>query len=240
MRNLDNNYYSEGQDITFVMTTPQEERDLFEKAHNGDEEAREFLIRNHLLFALRKANQMVRGALPKNEVISAANYAVMKAFGMFKPALGHRFSTYLHKFIKGEISQLWKSKFNGDSPDPSIGGRGESGHRPKKFSEIANDKSSRMLGPAEREEQIRANFGEVAEPEAEESDLSQFNRGALARALAKFSEKDRTLLTSVYFEEKSFAEIGRERGVTREAIRASHKRLLVLLKKRVVREGVER
>lgn len=213
MKNLDNNYYSKDDDITFKMTTLEEQRELFMRAKNGDASAREFLIRNHLLFALTTANSMVKGALPKNEVISAANFAVMKAFDSFKPEYGHWFTTYLRKFIKGEISLLWKSKFNGKSPDPSIGG---------------HEQSADMLD------------GGVTDPEVEEIDLAKFNRAALGRVLATFSAKDRDLLMKVYFDNKSFADIGRERKVTREAIRASHKRLLKLLKKRAIKEGIER
>lgn len=214
--NLNKNYYSSDQDIHFVMTTPEEEQELFRKAHAGDEKARTFLIHNHLLFAAMRAQTICRGALPKDEVISAANFAVMKAFEAFKPELGFRFTTYLRPFIRGEISALWKSKFVGGVPDPSLGSSDNSGTLPKASSDPVDES-----------------------PSADDLDLSKFNRERLAEVLVTLSKNDAELIRLHYVEEKSFADIGRIRNTTREAVRATHARILVRLKRALKAKGVE-
>ncbi len=210
-----NNYYSPDQDIHFKMTTPEEEKELFRKARSGDEKAREFLITNHLLFAAMHAQSLVSATpfLPRDEVISAANFAVMKAMDKFKPERGFRFTTYLRFIIRAEISDLWRSKFSGGVPDPSLG------------SPVALLDGTEAADP---------------DPSAEEIDLSRFNRAALGRALEQLTDKDRELIQLRYYEDLTLAQIGEKWGVTREAIRTFHARLMARLKSLVEAEGLER
>jgi len=218
--NHEQRYYSKDQDIHFRLTTPEEETALWVKARAGDEEAREFLIKNHLLFAVMRAQEQVGNLLPKDEVTSAANFAVMEAFGRFDHTRGFRFTTYLRPFITGAVSQLWRSKFSGGIPDPSIqrGSAPVEGHERKENSD-----------PTEAS----------ADHPGELLDLRQFNREKLAVALAGLSAKDSELLQLVYFQDKSFADIARARGVTRSAVQATHGRIIAKLKKKLEAEGVE-
>lgn len=210
---MNDNYYSADQDIRFRMTTPEEERELFNKAKAGDEKAREFIIHNHLLFAAMQAQAIVKGALPKDEVISAANFAVMKAYDGFDPSRGFRFTTYLRFLIQGEVSHLWRSKFNGNIPDPSLGNA------------VALLDGNEPADP---------------EPSVEELDFSRFNRAALGRAMAKLTEKDRDFIKLHYYEEMTLTAIGEQWKVTRQAVCAYQIRLIKRLKKLVVEEGIER
>lgn len=212
---MNDNYYSADQDIHFVMTTPEEEKALFLKARAGCEKSRTFLIHNHLLFAAMRAQSITRGTLPKDEVISAANFAVMKAFEAFDPNLGFRFTTYLRPFLRGEISALWTSKFSSGVADPS----------------------SRINSPWIEEDRSHLIVDES--PTAEELDLLKFNKQKLIKVLAQLSERDSDLIRMRYVEELTFAEIGRKRGTTREAVRATHARILMRLKKALKAEGVE-
>lgn len=210
-------YYSADQNIRFRMTTPEEETGLFEKARGGDEVAREFLITNHLLFAAMEAQKLVKGYLPRNEVISAANFAVMKAFEAFDFRRGLRFTAYLRPFIRGEIASLWRSKFNScNIPDPSI----------SLSAEAANDVTegevfacSDPLDPSPREEHP-----------AEENDFRQYVHERLTKALKRLPEADQKIIQQVHFEEKSYSQIAREANVSREAIRAKHQRIVNRLK----------
>jgi len=52
-------YYRANEDLHFKLTTPEEERDLFRKAKAGDAAAREFLIKNHLLFCAMYARRKI-------------------------------------------------------------------------------------------------------------------------------------------------------------------------------------
>jgi len=225
--NHEQRYYSKDQDIHFRLTTPEEETALWVKAREGDEAAREFLIKNHLLFAVMRAQEQVGNLLPKDEVTSAANFAVMEAFDRFDHTRGFRFTTYLRPFITGAVSQLWRSKFSGGVPDPSIqrGSLPVDGHERRDNFQKENPFSD----PTENS----------ADHPGELLDLRQFNRAKLAAALAGLSKKDAELLHLVYFEDQSFADIARVRGVTRSAVQATHGRIIAKLKKKLEAEGVE-
>lgn len=208
------NYYSDDQDIRFVMTTPEEETRLFAAARGGDESAREFLIRNHLLFAAMHAQRLSRGRLPKDEVISAANFALMKAFTAFNHSAGFRFTTYLRPFIRGAISALWKSKFSCGTLDPSAGGQSLPDGCPV---EQVVDESATV----------------------EELDLKSVGREALLAALEKLEDRCAEVIRLRYFEGLSFAAIGKKWGVTREAPRATHAKALAKLRWLLRHEGLE-
>lgn len=252
-----NHYYSKGQSIRFVMTTPEEESALFKWAKTGEPErgsfehsrfgdlrtpgdAREFLIRNHLLFAMKFAVPLAKSRLPFNEVVSAANLAVVKAFESFNPAFGSRFTTYLRPFIFGEIQALWRSKFNSCGvPDPSlVGSRATSlvstSSGDGDYSEGVQHGQCSLRKEVEYQE---ARYGSDDHP-GEELDLRDFNREKLAEILKGLSPEDLQLVQAHYFEGKSFAELARERGITRKGVSIAHKRLLARLKK-LLRSRVE-
>src|SRR6185369_9209669 len=208
----------------FRMTTPEEETDLFTKARAGCETSREFLIRNHLLFALMQAMKCVKGGrLPKDEIISAANFAVMKAFQSFDHTRGKRFTAYLKKFIRGEIADLWASKFLGTAPDPSICLGNEYGCQNHSTGE-SFDAERRMdfYGEGRGSSEIFATL-----PDVEENDL----HNCVNEAISTFEPKDQELLREIYLHGKTPADIARDRGLSRQAVHATHKALLERLKK---------
>lgn len=211
-----NRYYPKDTDLRFTMLTREQETELFVKARGGDSEAREFLIKNHLLFAARQARQMVKGKLPDDDVVSAANFAVMRAFEKFDHTLGHRFTSYLKLFIKGEVAGLWKNlstvKKPVDAPAPS------------------NIPSAGLSKPAPA----------VEEPhqEAEEKEHISHLQAMLNESKLSLNPHEQEIIRQVYEDNKSFAEIGRANGVTREAIRATHNRALVKLQKAMEAKGI--
>jgi len=120
MSATNNKYYRDGTDLTYTNITHEQERELFVKAKAGDQEAADFLITNHLLFAANEGRKWSRGKLPEDEVISAANEALMEAFKRFDQTRDNRFSSFIRPFIRGAIATLWRSKNAVDTPD---GGR---------------------------------------------------------------------------------------------------------------------
>jgi len=120
MSATNNKYYRDGTDLTYTNITHEQERDLFVKAKAGDQEAADFLVTNHLLFAANEGRKWSRGKLPEDEVISAANEALMEAFKRFDQTRDNRFSSFIRPFIRGAIATLWRSKNAVDTPE---GGR---------------------------------------------------------------------------------------------------------------------
>lgn len=232
-------YYSPGQDIRFVMTTPEEETALWVRVREKkDEGAREFLIHNHLLFAMQEAQRLVQGKLDNDEIVSAANYAVMLAFDKFDHTKGHRFTTYLRFFIKGEIASLWRSKFVGGVMVPSALRSAYNNHH-NTTNQATGEKSGKDFREfGEFRDKIGNNEDLSVDHPGETDDARKFHREALNKVLPLLSERDRTFLTEIYVNEKSFADLGRERSISREAVRASHERLMKRLRTLMRAEGV--
>ncbi len=103
-------YYQVGTDLRYEEISHERERELFAAARAGDEAAKEFLIKNHLLLAATQGRKWARGALPEDEVISAANYALVLAFERFDYTRGNRFNSFLRPFVRAQIALLWRSK----------------------------------------------------------------------------------------------------------------------------------
>ena len=255
-----NKYYSQDQSIRFVMTTPEEETALFNWAKfpekitpiqtaaitakpafqniSSAEDAREFLIRNHLLFAMTFAKKIGKSQLPFNEIVSAANFAVVKAFESFNPNFGSRFTTYLRPFIFGEIQTLWRSKFNAfNVPDPSLCGNNRSNGEVMVIGKTcsyregeANPSGGHAISVHRQAEYQEARYGSE-EHQGEELNLRDFNRERLFEVLQKLNPTDRELVQLHYFEGLSFADIARQRGITRMGVSLAHRRLLKRLEK---------
>lgn len=211
-------YYPKDTDLRFTMLTREQETALFVASRAGDITARDFLIKNHLLFAARQARQMVKGKLPDDDVVSAANFAVMRAFEKFDHTLGHRFTSYLKFFIKGEIAGLWRNLSTSKRPlnapeEPTISGTG----------------NRRLeVDPVENPHQ-----------ETEEKEHVSHLQALLNESKLSLNPHEQEIIRKVYELDKNFAEIGRENGVTREAIRATHNRALAKLQKAMKLKGVE-
>lgn len=120
-------YYQNGENLSFVESTHEEERALFVKAKAGDDVAKEKIIHDHLLLVASIARRLARGQLPENDVISAANLGLMKAYENFDPAFPNRFSGFLRLHVRGEVARLWREKnivdkggFDDDEPVTSV------------------------------------------------------------------------------------------------------------------------
>lgn len=203
---MNQDYYKKGVDeLRYTPTTLDQERELFEKARAGDQEARAFLIQNHLLFAANRARGLVQGKIPDDEVISAANDALMKAIDGFNPSHGCRFTRYLMPFIKGAIARLWKEQ-----------------------GVVRNVKTVEFEEYVEGEGESREKFAVVESPadvldstERQEARLKELYKGMEA-----LTPRERTLIKAVYEQSKSFAELARARGISRQAIEQSVSRIL--------------
>jgi len=217
-----NNYYRANEDLRFKLTTPEEERKLFVAAKGGDTEAREFLIRNHLLFAARFARRQNRGRLPDDEVISAVNAALMNAIDRFDPERGNRFTRYLMPFLRGALAGLWKEQ-NTVEPGSHTDGIFPS-FVPFHGADHTGAVKSRKL-----EQRISESAPSTDEVVMEKEDLS-LNLAVLSRCKCKLTATERVLLKLIYEEKISMADIARQRGVSRQAVHAAHGQIIAKLR----------
>jgi RNA polymerase sigma factor (sigma-70 family) len=116
-------YYRNGEELSYPKISHEDERVLFAKARAGDQSAKDAIIHNHLLFAASLGRSLAKGRLPEDEVVSAANYALMLAFQNFDPRYPNRFAAFIRSHVRGAIARLWseknlvsKSDFSDDCP----------------------------------------------------------------------------------------------------------------------------
>lgn len=219
-------YYRANENLRFKLTTPEEEKSLFVRAKAGDSEAREFLIRNHLLFAATYARRQNRGKLPEDEVISAVNAALMNAIDRFDPERGNRFTRYLIPFLRGALASLWKEK-NTVEPLSHSTTFPEFTHYTE--SEGGEHRNTGQEMPSKVRRQIAEMAPSTDEIVVESEELS-LNLAMLSQCRAKLTSEEKELLRRMYEEKESMADIARERGVSRQAVQATHKQIVEKLR----------
>lgn len=214
-------YYSKDDDITFQPLTPEREQELMTAwQQNDDLAARDELIRCHLKFAAKQALLLGRPHLHEEDAIAAGNLAIMKALSAKKfQSKGARFSTYLRSFIMGAIRVARRDTFRSTGIPAS--------HWYPEASPVA------IPNPGAGPNCITL----VLMPDVEEHDLQERRRELLLPALQKLSSIEQTVITDVYFRNKSYAETGRDRGgLTREGVRKIHDRAIKKLRAMPVTE----
>ena len=195
-------YYPEGTDLTYANITHAQERELFIKAKAGDQEASDFLITNHLLFAANEGRKWSRGKLPEDEVISAANEALMVAFTRFDHTRDNRFSSFVRPFIRGAIATLWRSKNAVDTPE---GGHSGVPLDEKDIGERADYVISRGYEGADEIRPIRPSKksrDDFEEQNVEQEEHAEFLLDLLERAKGVLSEEESRVIQLYFGEER--------------------------------------
>src|SRR6266498_875523 len=215
---MNSNYYRNGEDLHFKMTTPEEEVDLFRKVKAGDEIAREFLIRNHLLFVAMYARRKNKGKLPDDEIISAVNAALMSAIGRFDPERGNRFTQYLIPFLRGAMATLWKEK-NVVSPESHAEDFPE--FTPYK-EETSNEEGGHIHPMSTTTQQRISEMVPATDEIVSKAEGLKLDLAMLLKGRARLSPTEKALLKLIYEDKVSMADIARSRGVSRQAVFAAH------------------
>jgi RNA polymerase primary sigma factor len=87
------------------LLTPQEEIALAKRIQDGDEEAREHMIKANLRLVVKIARDYEGFGLPLLDLISEGNIGLMKGVERFQPAKGAKLSTYVSWWIKQSIKR---------------------------------------------------------------------------------------------------------------------------------------
>jgi RNA polymerase sigma factor (sigma-70 family) len=188
-------YYKPTDNLKFVQGTAEQERALFDAARAGDELARETLIRTHLLFVAKEGRRWARGMLPDDEVISAANYALMRAYEKFDHTRGKRFCAFLRPFIRGSIANLWRSQ-------------NTVGEKQRTFAEKPDSAPRTLEAP-------------VVHQEVETTDHEKFLSKLLEDAKQSvLTEKERAIINQHFGEDEiELTKIAKQLRLTRERVR---------------------
>jgi RNA polymerase primary sigma factor len=88
-----------------ALLTVEEEIELAARIKNGDEAAREHMIRANLRLVVKIARDYDNLGLPLLDLVNEGNMGLMKAVDRFDPAKGGKFSTYGSYWIKQAIKR---------------------------------------------------------------------------------------------------------------------------------------
>jgi len=93
-----------------ALLTPQKEVELARRIQQGDEAAREHMIRANLRFVIKIAREYEHLGMPLLDLINEGNIGLMKAVEKFDPAKGAKLSTYSSLWIKQQIRRALASQ----------------------------------------------------------------------------------------------------------------------------------
>lgn len=199
---MSENYYATGTDLRYKPITHEEERALCRKAKAGDAQAKDEFFRLYLLFAAKEGRRIARGNLPENDIVSASNFALVKAFERFDCERPNRFFNYLRPFIRGEVAALWR----GDRH------------------------SARGLAADDDREQPESEPSE--EPKLEEADERRFLLRVMEKCKDKLKTDEIFVLEHYYcVNEMTFEQIGELLNLSRSRVQQLHKSALAKLRK---------
>ena len=89
----------------YNLLTPDEEKELTLKVKNGDENARQKLIKSNLRLVVNIAKHYIGRGMQFSDLIEEGSFGLMKAVDRFEPNMGFKFSTYATCWIKQAISR---------------------------------------------------------------------------------------------------------------------------------------
>lgn len=91
----------------YKVLTPEEELELATRMYNGDENAKDQLIKSNLRFVVSIAKQYQGKGIEFEDLIEVGNLGIIKACEKYNPELGYRFLSYagwwVRDFIINEI-----------------------------------------------------------------------------------------------------------------------------------------
>jgi len=93
-----------------ALLTPEEEVQLANRIHAGDDAAREQMIRANLRLVIKIAREYEHLGMPLLDLINEGNLGLMKAVERFDPAKGGKLSTYASLWIRQQIRRALASQ----------------------------------------------------------------------------------------------------------------------------------
>jgi len=89
----------------YQLLTPEEEVALSKRIADGDEEARQFMIKANLRLVVKIARRYMHRGLALGDLIEEGNIGLMRAVEKFDAAYGCRFSTYATWWIRQAVER---------------------------------------------------------------------------------------------------------------------------------------
>lgn len=229
-------YYGPKDDLTFIPLTIEEEKNLFAAFYAGEETVkfrdrpptppRDIIVQHHLKLVIKLSLTFSKGALPDDDAISAGNFGMIQALESrcFDTSRGFRFASYVRAYVRGQVlaslkQRGWKSRDTADTTihpeDAVITGQSAD---PTTSYRNGNNRSIYLDGDGSVDHGY------------EESQLNEVRLAMITEKLKELPALEALTIRRVDLEGLTYADVGRERKVSREAARKAHIRGILKLK----------
>ncbi len=191
----------------------QELKERFEKFQRGDLKAREELIEHNIRLVLMEASKYNWLNLDKQDIVARGMLGLIHGVDSFKLNMNVSFSTYACKCIENEIHHLVRHESKHQEvrrlSDPIKNGRDEDD---RTLEDILPDDDFDLDSIVDNE----------------------FIHQKIWELIGHLPERERHIVVSYFYDQKSMPQIGEELGVTRQAISISLKRTLLRLRRQIL------
>ncbi|TMH36547.1 MAG: sigma-70 family RNA polymerase sigma factor [Betaproteobacteria bacterium] len=248
------------------LLTPQEEFDTATRARLGDFAARQAMIEHNLRLVVSIAKNYLGRGLPMTDLIEEGNLGLMHSIGKFEPERGFRFSTYASWWIRQNIERAIMQVLKARRALEAASARSGEQDKPVRVEDVAaavgrpvqevsdllrfSELPTSLDAPLERyptDAGAESMLDSVADDGATDPmslTLSNEVEQLLNHGLDELNEREREVLAGRYGlrdREPETLEVLAERlGLTRERIRQIQQEALIKLKRRMIRNGVDR
>ena len=207
-------------------------RELFRRYREGDEDARQQLIVNHLNLVRFLASKFKNRGEPLEDLVQVGTIGLIKAIDRFDPDRGLEFTTYATPTIMGEIKRHFRDK-------------GWSVRVPRRLQELsqkvsqATEELTRELQRSPSVEEIANRIGasvdDVLEAmESSSQDLeSTDDRIVLESAIADFSPREQEIIRMRFLEGMTQVEIAERLGISQVQVSRLLRRTLKHIQEKI-------
>ena len=223
-------------------------KELIERAHRGDEKARETLVLENMGLIGSIVRRFAGRGYEQEDLFQIGSIGLIKAVDKFDTAFDVKFSTYAVPMITGEIKRFLR-----DDGMIKVSRRMIEEYRKEHLCEPTVEQIAQQTGIPP--EEVVMSFEAAADVESiyrtvYQGDGSEVclidkieekrnyneesvNRMVIAQIMEELPEKERTLIWMRYFEERTQTDIAAKLGISQVQVSRMEKKILASMKKKL-------
>ena len=225
-------------------------KELIERAHRGDEKARETLVLENMGLIGSIVRRFAGRGYEQEDLFQIGSIGLIKAVDKFDTAFDVKFSTYAVPMITGEIKRFLRDdgmiKVSRTLKENSVKmARMIEEYRKEHLCEPTVEQIAQQTGIPP--EEVVMSFEAAADVESiyrtvYQGDGSEVclidkeesvNRMVIAQIMEELPEKERTLIRMRYFEERTQTDIAAKLGISQVQVSRMEKKILASMKKKL-------